>query len=101
VRVRDYLKRLPVKEVKIDRSFVTTMGTDARDAAIVRCTIDLGSQPRAARRGEDVESPEVRGRLTTLGCDQAQGYSFSRALPQADFAAWLTARELSELALSA
>jgi diguanylate cyclase len=41
VRVRDYLKRLPVKEVKIDRSFVTTMGTDARDAAIVRCTIDL------------------------------------------------------------
>ena len=50
---------------------------------------------------EGVESPDVRGRLTTLGCDQAQGYSFSRALPQADFAAWLTARELSELALSA
>ena len=50
---------------------------------------------------EGVESPDVRGRLTTLGCDQAHGYSFSRALPQADFAAWLTARELSELALSA
>jgi EAL domain-containing protein (putative c-di-GMP-specific phosphodiesterase class I) len=50
---------------------------------------------------EGVESPDVRGRLTTLGCDQAHGYSFSRALPQADFAAWLTARELRELALSA
>ena len=50
---------------------------------------------------EGVESPDVRGRLTTLGCDQAQGYSFSRALPQPDVAAWLTASELSELALSA
>jgi diguanylate cyclase (GGDEF)-like protein len=97
----DYLKRLPVKEVKIDRSFVTTMGTDARDAAIVRCTIDLARSLGLRVVAEGVESPEVRGRLTTLGCDQAQGYSFSRALPQADFAAWLTARELSELALSA
>jgi EAL domain-containing protein (putative c-di-GMP-specific phosphodiesterase class I) len=50
---------------------------------------------------EGVESPDVRARLTTMGCDHAQGYSFSRALPQADFAAWLTARELGELALSA
>jgi EAL domain-containing protein (putative c-di-GMP-specific phosphodiesterase class I) len=97
----DYLERLPVKEVKIDRSFVTTMGTDARDVAIVRCTIDLARSLGLRVVAEGVESAEVRGRLTTLGCDQAQGYSFSRALPQADVAAWLTARELSELALSA
>jgi EAL domain-containing protein (putative c-di-GMP-specific phosphodiesterase class I) len=50
---------------------------------------------------EGVESSDVRARLTTMGCDHAHGYSFSRALPQADFAAWLTARELGELALSA
>ena len=97
----DYLKRLPVREVKIDRSFVTTMATDARDAAIVRCTIDLARSLGLRVVAEGVESPDVRARLTTMGCDHAQGYSFSRALPQADFAAWLTARELGELALSA
>ena len=96
----DYLKRLPVREVKIDRSFVTTMATDARDAAIVRCTIDLARSLGLRVVAEGVESPDVRARLTTMGCDQAQGYSYSRALPQADFAAWLTARELSELALA-
>ena len=77
----DYLKRLPVKEVKIDRSFVTTMATDARDAAIVRCTIDLARSLGLRVVAEGVETPDVRARLTTLGCDQAQGYSFSRALP--------------------
>ncbi|MGZ6674422.1 MAG: putative bifunctional diguanylate cyclase/phosphodiesterase, partial [Solirubrobacteraceae bacterium] len=97
----DYLKRLPVKEVKIDRSFVTTMATDARDAAIVRCTIDLARSLGLRVVAEGVESPDVRARLTAMGCDHAQGYSFSRALPQADFAAWLTARELSALVLSA
>jgi diguanylate cyclase (GGDEF)-like protein len=97
----DYLKRLPVKEVKIDRSFVTTMATDARDAAIVRCTIDLARSLGLRVVAEGVESSDVRARLTTMGCDQAQGYSFSRALPQAEFAAWLAARELSALALSA
>ena len=75
----DYLKRLPVKEVKIDRSFVTTMATDARDAAIVRCTIDLARSLGLRVVAEGVESPDVRARLTTMGCDQAQGYSYSRA----------------------
>ena len=77
----DYLKRLPVKEVKIDRSFVTTMATDARDAAIVRCTIDLARSLGLRVVAEGVETADVRARLTTMGCDQAQGYSFSRALP--------------------
>jgi EAL domain-containing protein (putative c-di-GMP-specific phosphodiesterase class I) len=97
----DYLKRLPVKEVKIDRSFVTTMATDARDAATVPCTIDLARSLGLRVVAEGVESSDVRARLTTMGCDQAQGYSFSRALPQAEFAAWLAARDVSALALSA
>jgi diguanylate cyclase (GGDEF)-like protein len=97
----DYLKRLPVKEVKIDRSFVTTMATDARDAAIVRCTIDLARSLGLRVVAEGVETPNVRARLTTLGCDQAQGFSFSRALPAAEFTAWLAARERNALALSA
>jgi len=97
----DYLKRLPVKEVKIDRSFVTSMATDARDAAIVRCTIDLARSLGLRVVAEGVETPDVRARLTTLGCDQAQGYSYSRALPAAEFTAWLAAREQKGLALSA
>ena len=73
-------------------------GHDEHDVAHAE---DVAHRPRG-RDGEDVaQKGQVRGRPTTLGCDQAQGYSFSRALPQADFAAWLTARELSELALSA
>jgi diguanylate cyclase (GGDEF)-like protein len=85
----DYLKRLPVREVKIDRSFVTPMATDARDAAIVRCTIDLARSLGLRVVAEGVESSDVRHRLTTLGCDQGQGFSFSRALPAPQFTAWL------------
>jgi EAL domain-containing protein (putative c-di-GMP-specific phosphodiesterase class I) len=97
----DYLKRLPVKEVKIDRSFVTPMGTDARDAAIVRCTIDLARSLGLRVVAEGVESSDVRHRLTTLGCDQGQGFSFSRALPAAQFTAWLAARQRDAVAIGA
>jgi EAL domain-containing protein (putative c-di-GMP-specific phosphodiesterase class I) len=50
---------------------------------------------------EGVETPDVRARLTAMGCDQGQGYSFSRALPAHEFTSWLAARERSALALSA
>jgi diguanylate cyclase (GGDEF)-like protein len=97
----DYLKRLPVKEVKIDRSFVMPMATDARDAAIVRCTIDLARSLGLRVVAEGVETADVRARLTAMGCDQGQGFSFSRALPATQFTAWLTGREREPLALSA
>jgi EAL domain-containing protein (putative c-di-GMP-specific phosphodiesterase class I) len=97
----DYLKRLPVREIKIDRSFVMPMATDARDAAIVRCTIDLARSLGLRVVAEGVETPDVRARLTAMGCDQGQGYSFSRALPAARFTAWLLEREREPLALSA
>jgi EAL domain-containing protein (putative c-di-GMP-specific phosphodiesterase class I) len=77
------------------------MATDARDAAIVRCTIDLARSLGLRVVAEGVETADVRARLTAMGCDQAQGYSFSRALPQGEFAAWLQAREHGPLALSA
>jgi diguanylate cyclase (GGDEF)-like protein len=97
----DYLKRLPVREVKIDRSFVTPMATDARDAAIVRCTIDLARSLGLRVVAEGVESADVRHRLTTMGCDEGQGFLLSRALPAGQFSAWLTAHERGAIALSA
>ena len=97
----DYLKRLPVKEVKIDRSFVTPMANDARDAAIVRCSIDLARSLGLRVVAEGVETAEVQQRLAAMGCDQGQGFSISRALPAPQFTAWLTAQERDLLPLSA
>jgi diguanylate cyclase (GGDEF)-like protein len=95
----EYLKRLPVREIKIDRSFVTPLATDARDAAIVRCTIDLARSLGLRVVAEGVETSDVCARLTSMGCDEGQGYWFSRALPAPQFTAWLVERE--PLALSA
>jgi diguanylate cyclase (GGDEF)-like protein len=97
----EYLKRLPVKEVKIDRSFVTPMADDARDAAIVRCTIDLARSLGLRVVAEGVETTDVHERLAAMGCDQGQGFAISRALPAPQFTAWLSAQERDLLALSA
>jgi diguanylate cyclase (GGDEF)-like protein len=97
----EYLKRLPVREVKIDRSFVTPMANDARDAAIVRCTIDLARSLGLRVVAEGVETPDVLERLAAMGCDQGQGFTISRALPAPQFTAWITEQERDPLALSA
>jgi diguanylate cyclase (GGDEF)-like protein len=97
----EYLKRLPVREIKIDRSFVMPMATDARDAAIVRCTIDLARSLGLRVVAEGVETPDIRAQLTAMGCDQGQGFSFSRALPAAQFTTWLADRERRPVVLSA
>jgi len=96
----EYLKRLPVREIKIDRSFVMPMATDARDAAIVRCTIDLARSLGLRVVAEGVETPDIRAQLVAMGCDQGQGFSFSRALPAAQFTTWLADRERRPVALS-
>ena len=84
-----YLKKLPVKAVKIDKSFVMHMTRDQNDAQIVRSTIDLAHNLGLKVIAEGVESQEVWERLLTLGCDQAQGYYMSRPLPAADLNQWL------------
>jgi diguanylate cyclase (GGDEF)-like protein len=68
-----YLKRLPVNEVKIDRSFIRDMTTDASDAAIVRSTMDLARHLGLEVVAEGVETQEVWSALALLGCDYAQG----------------------------
>jgi diguanylate cyclase (GGDEF)-like protein len=87
-----YLKRLPLDEVKIDRSFVTGMAVDPSDAAIVRSTIDLARHLALDVVAEGVETEEVLDVLVALECDVAQGYLLSRPLPADQLDGWLAAR---------
>jgi EAL domain-containing protein (putative c-di-GMP-specific phosphodiesterase class I) len=86
-----YLKRLPVNELKIDRSFVMGMVSDASDAVIVRSTIDLAHNMGLSVVAEGVEDEATLRRLRELGCDMVQGYHLSRPLPADELARWLRA----------
>jgi diguanylate cyclase (GGDEF)-like protein len=86
-----YLKRLPVDELKIDKSFVMGMEADADDAKIVRSTIDLAHNLGLSVVAEGVENQAVWLQLRGLQCDEAQGYHLSRPLPLDAFQRWLDA----------
>jgi EAL domain-containing protein (putative c-di-GMP-specific phosphodiesterase class I) len=90
-----YLKRLPVNEIKVDRSFVMNMAEDEDDATIVRSTIDLGRNLGLDVVAEGVESEQVWDRLRALGCTAAQGYYLSRPVPAPDLRAWLLQRAVA------
>jgi len=76
-----YLQRLPVSEIKIDRSFVSDMDQNAANRVIVRSTIELARNLGLRVTAEGVESSRVLELLRTGGCDGAQGYFISRPLP--------------------
>ncbi|TFV92218.1 EAL domain-containing protein [Oxalobacteraceae bacterium OM1] len=84
-----YLKRLPVQELKIDKSFVLKMERDAGDAKIVRSTVDLGHNLGLKVVAEGIENIAVWELLARMGCDQAQGYYISRPMPAEQFAGWI------------
>ncbi|HEX7642701.1 MAG TPA: EAL domain-containing protein [Burkholderiaceae bacterium] len=84
-----YLKRLPVHELKIDKSFVMNMERDADDAKIVRSTIDLGHNMGLRVVAEGVESEAVWSLLARMGCDQGQGYFMSRPIPAEQLPGWV------------
>jgi predicted signal transduction protein with EAL and GGDEF domain len=88
-----YLRRLPVTEIKIDKSFVLRMDVDDEDATIVRSTIDLAHGLGLRVLAEGVETAETWQRLADLGCDAAQGYFLSRPHPAGVVTDWLQARE--------
>ena len=90
-----YLKRLPVDELKIDRSFVQHMATDGADAIIVRSTVDLAHSLGLKVVAEGVEDEITWQRLAELGCDVAQGWLLAKALPAHEAPAWLNRRALS------
>ena len=96
-----YLKNLPVDELKIDKSFVTTMCQDANDAAIVRSTIDLARHLGKRTVAEGVEDQAVWDQLAKLGCEVAQGFWLGRPTPADDLTRVLLQREASGPALLA
>jgi diguanylate cyclase (GGDEF)-like protein len=84
-----YLRRLPVDELKIDKSFVTGMANDPGDAIIVRSTIDLGHNMGLVVVAEGVEDEATFEQLRALGCDTVQGYWISRPLGAIELADWV------------
>ncbi len=83
-----YLKRLPVDELKIDKSFVMNMESDLSDAKIVRSTVDLAHNLGLAVVAEGVENAKAWKLLSGLRCDEAQGHFIARAMPVDTFVQW-------------
>ena len=99
-----YLKKLPVNELKIDKSFVMAMEKDEGDAKIVRSTIDLAHNLGLSVVAEGVENATVLALLHELKCDEGQGYHMSKPLPIAQFCDWVArwqARPPASVALPA
>ena len=84
-----YLKRLPVDELKIDKSFVMDMENNENDAVIVRSTIDLAHNLGLKVTAEGVETREAWDTLSVLGCDQSQGYFMGRPMSVEKLDTWL------------
>lgn len=85
------LKKLPVSELKIDRSFVKDMERNRDDAIIVRSTVDLAHNLGLTVIAEGVETATTLEMLREMGCDQVQGYHISRPLPPREFEHYLAA----------
>ena len=83
----EYLKRFPVHALKIDRSFIAGLATSSDDAAIVRATLSLAESMGLEVTAEGVETEQQRAGLLALGCERAQGFLFSPAVPAAEIEA--------------
>ena len=93
-----HLRNLPVTELKIDKSFVMTMTVNDQDAVIVRALVELGRSLGLRTVAEGVESADAQEMLRNYGCDEGQGYLFSRPVPATQFRAWLARQPVRRFA---
>ena len=87
-----YLRSIPADELKLDRTFMTGIASDAFDPSVVVATVGLAHSLGMRVVAEGVESPSDIETLSDLGCDVAQGHFLSRPLSVAAFEEWLAAR---------
>jgi diguanylate cyclase (GGDEF)-like protein len=85
-----YLHRYEVDKIKIDRSFVSNLGKEDSATAIVNAIVALGQAMKLTVTAEGVETKEQEHFLSRAGCDELQGYRYSKALPKEQVAAWLS-----------
>ena len=83
------LKNIPLHELKIDKSFITTLLEDEQNEAIVNTTIELAHNMKLEVVAEGVEDEKTLRHLNDSGCEHAQGYFMSKPLPPAELLAWI------------
>jgi EAL domain-containing protein (putative c-di-GMP-specific phosphodiesterase class I) len=88
-----HLARMPVHEVKIDRSFVQSLESDPEFAPVVRSAIDMGHGLGLKVVAEGIETEEAAVRFRDFGCDIAQGYLYAKPMPLAALDIWLEGKE--------
>ena len=88
-----HLARMPVDEVKIDRSFVQGLESDPEFAPVVRSAIDMAHSLGLKVVAEGIETEAAAARLRDFGCDVAQGFLYAKPMPLAVFESWLEGRE--------
>jgi EAL domain-containing protein (putative c-di-GMP-specific phosphodiesterase class I) len=87
-----YLKRIHIDKLKIDRSFIHDLGKNGGDETLVEAMIHMGRSLKLTVVAEGVETREQLECLRVRGCDEVQGYYFSKPLPAPDLEAWIGSR---------
>jgi len=96
-----YLKRFPVKRIKIDKAFVSDIGTEHNPGAIARAVTTLGHSFGMEITAEGVETEQQLSFLLDIGCDEVQGYLFSRPLNSDDFRSFVDTFDQTQPAVAA